>query len=108
MAGNFVAGDGEHQRLRVSFPRNSDLDDGALGALEHVGDIAGGQTIGGLVVNLHDDVAGTNAGVVGGCADVGSHDDGVVVARGGDQAGAVVLAAAVFAEGGEWAGVQAT
>src|SRR5260370_39216741 len=70
MAGNFVAGDGEHQRLRVSFTRNSDLDDGALGTLEHVGDIAGGQTIGGLVVHLHDDVAGTSDGVVGGRARV--------------------------------------
>src|SRR5260370_5277620 len=90
MAGNFVAGDGEHQRLRVSFTRNSDLDDGALGALEHVGDIAGGQTIGGLVVNLHDDVAGTNASVVGGCADVGGQDDGVVLAGGRGDVDALV------------------
>src|SRR5258707_6189296 len=93
MAGNFVAGDGEHQRLRVSFTRNSDLDDGALGALEHVGDIAGGQTIGGLVVNLHDDVAGTNASVVGGCGGVGRHDEGVGFAGGDDHDDAVVTCA---------------
>src|SRR5260370_12829387 len=106
MAGNFVAGDGEHQRLRVSFTRNSDLDDGALGALEHVGDIAGGQPIGGLGVNLDDDVAGTNAGVVGGCPDVGSHGDGVVLAGGDDHADAVVVAALIFAEESEVAGVK--
>src|SRR5258708_7599248 len=106
VARNFVARHGENQRLRISFTRNSNFNDGALGAFEHVGDVASGQTIGGLVVDLHDDVAGTYAGVIGRCADVGSHDHRVVLAGGDDHADAVILAALIFAQESELAGVE--
>src|SRR5580692_7331538 len=101
MTGNFVAGDGEDQRFTIAFAGDGDLYDGALGTFEHVGDIAGGEAIGGLVIHLDDYVARANAGVVGRCADVRSHDYGVVFARSNDHADAVVFAALIFAEEGK-------
>src|SRR5882762_9191261 len=65
MARNFVASYGEDERLVVAFAGDRNLYDGALGAFQHVGYIAGGQAVGGLVINLDDHVAGANAGVIG-------------------------------------------
>ena len=54
----------------------------------------------------HDDVTGAEAGVVGGGADVGSHDDGVIFAGGDDHADAVIFAALVFSKQCELLGVE--
>ncbi len=52
VARNFVAGDGEDQRLGVAFAADGDFYDGALGAFEQVGDFAGGEAVGGLFVDF--------------------------------------------------------
>src|SRR5258707_8726475 len=106
MAGDFVARDGEDERLGIAFAGNGDLYDRALGTLEHVRDVARGEAVGGLIIDLDDYIARANAGIVGWRTDVGSHDHGVVLARGNDHANAVVLAALVFAEKSELAGVK--
>src|SRR5882672_4336308 len=46
MTGNFVAGDGEDEGLGIAFAGDGDFYDRALGTLEHVGDIAGGEAVG--------------------------------------------------------------
>src|SRR5437868_3006823 len=98
MPGNFVARHGEDERLVVAFTGDGNFYDGALGAFQHVGYIAGGQAVGGLVINLDDDVAGTNTGVVSRCANVRSHHYSVVLAGSNDHTDAVVLAALIFAQ----------
>src|SRR5208283_2935249 len=95
MAGDFVASEGD-----------DDLYDGALGALEHVGDFAGGEAVGGLGVHLDDDIAGAQAGVIGGRADVGRNDDGVVIAGSDDHAHAIIFAVLVFLEESELVGIE--
>src|SRR6202022_1539177 len=102
VAWNFVACDGEDERLGIAFAGDGGFYDGALGTLEHVSDIAGGEAVGRLVVDLYDYVAGANTGVIGRRADVGSHDYGVVLARGDDHPYAGVLAALFFTQEGEW------
>src|SRR5882762_10311662 len=106
MARNFVARYGEDERLGVAFAGNRNFYDRALGTLQHVGDIAGGQPVGGLVINLDNDVAGANAGVIGWCADVGSHDHGVVLAGSNDHAYAVVFTTLIFAQEGKLASIK--
>src|SRR6266852_3957294 len=106
MTGNFVAGDGEDERLIIALAGDSNLYDGPLGALEHVGDIAGGEAVGGLVINFDDDVAWANAGVIGRSADVGSHNNSVGLARSNDHSYAVVFAALIFAQEGKLTGVK--
>src|ERR1700682_165747 len=106
MGGDSVARDCEHERLRIAFAGNGDLYYGAFGTFEHVCNITGSEAVGGLVIDLDDYVAGANSGVIGRGADVGSHDHGVVLAWGNDHADAVVLAALIFAEQGELAGVK--
>src|SRR6267142_2009027 len=106
MARNFVARYGEDERLGVAFAGNRNFYDRALGTLQHVGDIAGGEAVGGLVINLDNNVAGANAGVIGRSADVGSHDHGVVLSRGNDHAYAVVFTALIFAQEGKLASIK--
>src|ERR1700687_3584575 len=105
-AGDFVACDGKDERLGIAFAGDCDFYDGALATLEHVGDIAGGEAVRRLVVDLDDYVAGANTGVIGRRADVRSHDYGVVLAGGDDHAYAVVLAALIFTQEGELAGIE--
>ena len=52
VAGNFVASYGEDQRVGVAFARHGDFYDGALGALEQVGDFGGGEAVGRLFRRL--------------------------------------------------------
>src|SRR5882757_2999695 len=106
MAGDFVARHGEDERLGVAFAGNRNFYDCALGAFQHVGNIAGGEAVGGLVINLDDYVAGSNPSVIGWCADVGSHDYCVVLAGSNDHAYAVVLAALIFAQECKLAGIK--
>ena len=58
MTGDFIASNGEEDGIGVAFASDGNLDDSALGALEHVRDFTGGEAVGGLVVHFHDDVAG--------------------------------------------------
>ncbi len=106
MARNLVARDGEDQRLVVAFARNRDLDDRAFRALQHVGYVAGGQAIGGLVIDLDDHVARPNPGVIRRRADVRRHHHGVVFARSNHHAHAVIFAALVFAQQRKLAGIK--
>jgi hypothetical protein len=106
VARDFVAGNGEGKGIGVAFAGDENLDDGALGTLEHVGDFAGGQAVCGLVVHLNNDVSRAEASVIGRCANVGSYDNGVGVPGGDDHADAVILAALVFTEKGELAGIK--
>ena len=93
---NFVACNRKNEWIGVSFARNRNLDDRALGALQHVGDIAGRQAFGRLLVNLDDHIAWPNSRVVGGRAHVRRHHHRVVLAGRNHHADAVILAALVF------------
>src|SRR5208337_3647889 len=73
---------------------------------EHVGDFTGGEAVGGLVVHLDDDIAGAEASLIGGRADVGRDDDGVVFAGSDDHADAIIFAVLIFLEEGELAGIE--
>ncbi len=106
VAGNFVAGDGENERIGITFAGDGDFYDRALGTFQEIGNFTGGEAVGGFLVDFDDDVTGTEARVVGGCADVGRHDHGVIFARGHDHADAVVFAALIFTEKSELARVK--
>ena len=85
---------------------HDDGDVGAARAFEHVGNGGGVEAFCGLAIDGHDDVAGANAGPVGGGALEGREDDDVddagFVGLGLDgHADAVVLAVLVFAHLGE-------
>ena len=106
VAGNFAASDGESDRIGIAFTGDDNLDDGAFLPLQHVGDFAGGEAVSGFVVDFDDDVARTEAGVIGWSADVRCHDNGVILARRDDHADAIIAAALVFTEERELARVK--
>src|SRR3979490_3544650 len=84
--------------LGITFPGDGDFYYRAFGAFEEVGNFAGGEAVGGFFVDLHNDVTGTEAGIVSGGANVRSHDHGGIFARGYDHADAGIFAALLFAE----------
>ena len=49
--GNLVADEVEDQRLGLAIANHRDLDMGALGAFERLGDLVGGPAVGGFAVN---------------------------------------------------------
>src|SRR6267142_290894 len=71
-----------------------------------VRDIAGGEAVGGLVINLDNHVAWVNASVISRCANVWSHHYSVILAGSDDHADAVIFAALIFAQEGKLAGVE--
>ena len=79
---------------------------GALGAFEEVGHFAGGETVGGLLINFGDDVTGAEPSIVSGSANVRRHDDSVILAGSHDHADAIIFAALIFAKEGELASVK--
>ena len=83
---------------------------GAAWAFEHGGDGGGVHAVGGFAVDGEDDVAGADAGFVGGGAFEGVEDDDLGLAVWGGlrldgHADAVVLAVLVFAHLGEGLGI---
>src|SRR5262249_19503901 len=106
MARDFAAGYGEGELLRIAFPGDDDFYDGALLTLQHVCDFGRSQAVGGFVVNLDDDIARAQAGVICRCADIRGHNNGVVFARSDNHADAVVAATLILAKQGELAGVK--
>ncbi len=98
VAGNFVADDAELQRMVGAFAQHGDAHRGALGPFEQVGHVGGTHVVGGLAIDSGDDVAGTNAGAIGGRADEGRDHDDFVVARPDGHAHAVILAALLFTQ----------
>src|SRR5262249_13759503 len=66
----------------------------------------GGEALGGLFVDFDDDVARAQACVVSRSADVRSHHNGVIFARGDDHSDAVVAATLILAEERELAGIK--
>ncbi len=72
--GNLVADEVEDQRLGLAVANHRDLDLGALGALERLGDLVGGPAVGGFAVDRGDLVAGVNAGAEGGRVLIGRDD----------------------------------
>ncbi len=106
VTGNFIAGNGKHERVGVAFTSDGDFYDGALGTFEEVSHFAGGESIGDLFVDFDDDVTGAKACVIGRSADVGRHDDSAIFAGSDDHADAVVFAALIFTEKSELASVE--
>src|SRR5258705_12761190 len=106
MAGDFVTRHREDKRLCVAFARNCDLYDRAFGTLEHVRYIASGEAICGLVINLDDDVARANAGIVSWCANVGSHDNGVDLGGRRIIKKKIIISRLVFMQEGETADLK--
>src|SRR5262249_39686949 len=92
--------------LLQALAQNGDLDRGAFGALQKFGDFAGAQIIGRFAVNRDDDVAGANAGTVGGGAHEGRNYDHLVITRAHLHAHPVVLAALLFAQQGVRLGIK--
>src|SRR5579859_2568647 len=94
---NFVAHERELHRLLHGFTRDADVNRGALGSLQQVGDVAGAHVFGGFAVDGDDYVTRMNAGLVSGRADERENHDDFVVARADGHTYAVVLATLVFA-----------
>ena len=94
---NFVANQRELHRLFDGFARDADVNRGALGSLQQVGDVARAHVLGRFAVDGNDHVARMNAGLVGRRPGEGIDHDDFVVARADGHAHAVVLAALVFA-----------
>ena len=64
MLGNFVARHGEAEIFGVAHALHRNVNDRALGALQHVGDFGTAQSLRGFSVHGHDHVARPNAGAV--------------------------------------------
>src|SRR5580658_7319187 len=100
VARNLVADQREIHGLLDAFARNADVDGGAFGSLQQIGDVAGAHVFGGLAVDGNDHVAGMNAGLICGRPHKGENHDDLVVAWSHGHAYAVVFAALVFAHQG--------
>ena len=94
---NLVADQRELHWFLDAFARDADVDGGAFGSLEQIGDVAGAHVLGGFAVDGNDHVAGMNAGFIGGCPHEGEDHDDLVVAWSHGHAYAVVFTALVFA-----------
>ena len=97
-AGNFIANDRYVNRFVPAFAAQRDVDRGALGTLQHVGYFGGRESGAGFAIDFEDDVARTNAGLVGGRADEGREHDRLVIRCADRHADAVILALLLFAE----------
>ena len=97
VARNLVAHQGELHRLLDAFARDADVNRCALGALQHVRNVAGTHVLGGLAIDGDNHVARMNASLIRGRAGEGVNHNDFVVARADGHADAVVLAALVLA-----------
>ena len=97
-ARDFVADDREVDGLIAAFARNHDGDLRAARTFQQVGDLGGGQVVGGLVVHLHDDVARPDARAVGGGAGERRDHHGLAVERPHLHAHAEVVALLVLTQ----------
>src|SRR5208283_4202040 len=104
--GNFIARNGEHERVRIALTSDGDLYDGALGTFEEVGNFTGGESVGNFFVDFNDDVTGAEARIVGRSADIRRHNDRAVFTGSNDHADAVILAALIFTEKSKLARVK--
>src|SRR6185369_14348728 len=98
VAWNLIANDGEVQRLFRTFTKHRDVDGGALGTLQQVGDVAGRHVVRRLAVDRDNHVARTDAGFVAWRSGEEDDHDDFVVTRTHLHAYAVILAALFFAE----------
>ena len=80
-ARDFVANDVERDGLVDAFAADRHLHLGAARPFEQVGDFGGGQTVGLLVVDFEDHVAGPQAGLIGGRSGERRHDTTVLPLR---------------------------
>ena len=106
VARNFIANDGELQRLVRAFAQNRDVDGGAFRPLQQVGHIAGGHVVGGLAIDRGNDVARADAGAVRRSSDEGRDDNDLIIARADRHADAVIFAALIFAQQGIGFGIE--
>src|SRR5271166_2158869 len=83
-----------------TFAQHGYANRGAFRSLEQIGYVGGAHVVGGLAVDGGDDVAGADAGAIGGSADEGSDDYDLIIARADRHSDAVVLAALFFAQRG--------
>src|SRR6202142_4670285 len=98
VARNFVTYDSEFQRLVRAFTQNRNVNGGAFGAFQQVGDVARGHVVSRLAVNRADDVAGMNAGAIRWSTSERRNDDDAIIPRPYRHTHAVIFSALIFAQ----------
>src|ERR1051326_6558300 len=96
VAWNLITHNCEFERFVVAFPENRNVNSGALGAFQQIGDIAGVQIVSWLTIDRNDDVSRMNAGAVCRGSDKRCNNDDLIIARPNRHSHPVVFAALVF------------
>ena len=96
--GNFVARNGESERVGVTFAQHGDVHDRAFRAFQQIGNFRSGESVGEFAFDAMNDVAGTNAGFRCGRTGHGREYDGVIFLRTDGHADAVIFAALIFTQ----------